>query len=98
MPAAARASDMTDHGTPLTPALGSPNVWIGGLRAWRAIMDVHICPQFDGPKAHAGGMVVKGSGKVFINYLPAARLGDEIAEFGRPNKITGGFDKVKIAD
>lgn len=37
MPAAARFSDMTIHGTPFVPGLGSTNVLIGNLPALRAM-------------------------------------------------------------
>ena len=96
MGAAARAGDMTSHGTPLNPAGGSPNVYIGGQRAWRAIVDVHQCPQITGVVPHVGGVVVHGSTKVFINKMPAVRQGDSIVESGPPNTITGGFPKVQI--
>ncbi len=45
MPQAARPSDPTSHGPPLAPGLGSPNVIIGYLPAWRAL-----------PAAAAAGM------------------------------------------
>ncbi len=96
MPAAARAGDMTSHGTPLTPVLGSPNVRIGGQPAWRAVIDVHTCPLSDGPKPHVGGVVVIGSTKVYINKFPAARQSDQIVESGPPNTIIQGFPKVQI--
>lgn len=96
MPAAARAGDLTAHGTPLSPGLGSPNVWIGGQAAWRATVDVHACPQQDGPKPHVGGVVARGSSKVFINRLPAARQGDLIPEAGPTNSISVGYAKVQI--
>ena len=98
--AVARAGDPTSHQkTPLGPSPGSPNVFFGGQPAWRALLDVHACPQFDGPKPHVGGVVVNGSTKVFINKFPAVRKGDEIVETGGPpNKIDAGLDKVEIAD
>ena len=34
---AARLSDMTAHGSPLAPGIGSPTVLIGGLPAWRGM-------------------------------------------------------------
>ncbi len=34
---AARITDNTAHGSPLSPGPGSPTVFIGGLMAWRAI-------------------------------------------------------------
>ncbi len=95
---AARAGDMTSHGTPLNLAGGSSNVWIGGQRAWRAITDVHQCPLTTGTVPHVGGVVVKGSTKVFINKFPAARQGDTITPDPgpSPNVINGGLLKVKI--
>lgn len=90
---------MTSHGSPLNPVLGSPNVWIGGLRAWRAIIDVHVCPVPDGPKIHGGGFVIQGSSTVHINGFAAVRQGDTIFEpgaVGPPNLIAKGFEKVLI--
>ena len=103
MPAAARVGDFTTHGnTPLTPPsplMGSPNVFIGGMPAWRAGPDVHVCPLSNGPSPHGLGPVTKGSLTVFINNWPAARMGDEVVEAGSgPNKITGGLDSVQIGD
>ncbi len=37
MPMAARTTDTTSHGTPLSPGPGSPDVMIGFLPAWRAL-------------------------------------------------------------
>ena len=37
MPFAARTSDTTGHGTPLTPGPGSTDVLIGSMPAWRAL-------------------------------------------------------------
>ncbi|MFO0837819.1 MAG: PAAR domain-containing protein [Phycisphaerae bacterium] len=37
MPQAARLTDRTEHGAPLGPGAGSPNVNIGGQKAWRAL-------------------------------------------------------------
>lgn len=96
MSPAARAGDMTSHGTPLNPAGGSTNVRIGGQAAWRAVVDVHTCTLSDGPKPHTGGVVAKGSTKVFINKMPAARQGDQIVEAGPPNTISSGCAKVQI--
>ena len=96
MPSAARVGDMTGHGTPLGPGPGSLNVMIGGQPAWRALVDMHNCPLSDGPKAHVGGVVLKGSRSVLINKMPAVRQGDQIQEAGAPNPITAGFLKVQI--
>ena len=101
MPAAARLNDLTSHGNPLTPSspanAGSPNVFIGGLPAWRAALDVHACPLFSGPVAHGGGVVANGSATVRINGKPAAREGDVITEAaGSPNQIVEGCPNVSI--
>src|SRR5882724_7486243 len=96
MPAAARAGDMTSHGTPLSPAGGSTSVLIGNQPAWRATADVHQCPLTTGTVPHVGGVVANGSTKVFINNLPAARQGDMIPESGPSNSISGGWPKVLI--
>jgi uncharacterized Zn-binding protein involved in type VI secretion len=96
MPPAARAGDMTAHGSPLAPGIGSPTVIIGGQPAWRAGADTSACPLSDGPKPHVGGVVVVGSTKVFINNLPAVRVGDKVVEAGAPNAITQGYLNVDI--
>jgi uncharacterized Zn-binding protein involved in type VI secretion len=100
MPAAARVGDLTSHGTPLTPpgpAGGSPTVLIGKLPAWRAGIDVHICPLLSGTVPHTGGVVLKGSTTVFINGAPAVRASDAVTEAaGPPNQISGGCPTVSI--
>jgi uncharacterized Zn-binding protein involved in type VI secretion len=97
MPPAARVGDATSHGKPLGPGVGSANVNIGGRPAWRATVDMHICPLFDGPsKPHTGGMVLSGSTKVFINKSPAVRQGDQIIETGAVNMIVAGCPNVII--
>lgn len=95
MKPAARLGDQTAHGTPLT-GTASPNVFIGNMPAWRALADFHACPLSSGPVPHVGGTVLKGSTSVFINKLPAARLGDTIVENGPPNTITAGCPTVLI--
>jgi uncharacterized Zn-binding protein involved in type VI secretion len=96
MPPAARVGDKTSHGTPLGPGPGSPNVFIGGMPAWRAGTDLHICPQSTGTVAHVGGPVLKGSATVLINGLPAARQGDDVTEIGATDKISAGAQTVVI--
>lgn len=95
MPPAARIGDLTSHGTPLAPGPGSSNVLIAGKPAWRANSDFHSCPLADGPKLHVGGVVTMGSKTVFINNMPAVRLGDLITET-TPNTIVGGCPTVQI--
>lgn len=95
MPPAARVTDPTAHGPPLT-GTGSSNVLIEGLPAWRATMDFHTCPLSSGPVPHVGGVVAVGSTSVLINGAPAARQGDTIVENGPPNTIAGGSPTVQI--
>jgi uncharacterized Zn-binding protein involved in type VI secretion len=94
--AAARVADTTSHGTPLGPGPGSLTVMIGGMPAWRALADTHVCPLFDGPKPHVGGMVLMGSLTVMIGGMPAARMGDSVVEAGAPNSIVLGAPTVMI--
>lgn len=96
MPPAARVGDNTQHGSPLGPGLGSPNVFIGGMPAWRAWVDLHLCPHSDGAKPHGSGMVAGGSGRVWINNCPAARMGDTIVEATSVNSIATGCTRVVI--
>ena len=96
MPPAARVTDQTSHGTPLTGA-GSVNVLIGGMPAWRALADFHACPLVTPPAApHVGGVAQPGNPTVLINNLPAARQGDVILEAGPPNTIAMGCPTVII--
>ena len=96
MPFAARVGDLTSHGTPLGPGPGCPTVTIGGMPAWRAGSDTHVCPLSDGPKPHVGGTVAVGSSTVLIGGLPAARQGDMVVEAGAPNSISQGEPTVII--
>lgn len=95
MPPAARVLDPTAHGTPLTGA-GSPDVFVGGMPAWR-MTDVHSCPLVTpGGTPHVGGIVQMGSATVLIDGIPAARQGDVVVEGGPPNTIAGGEPTVVI--
>lgn len=96
MPPAARVGDPTAHGTPLGPGIGSPNVLIGGMPAWRVGVDMHACPLVTGVVPHVGGTVAMGSTSVLINKMPAARMGDSIVEATAPNSIVGGCPTVLI--
>jgi uncharacterized Zn-binding protein involved in type VI secretion len=71
-------------------------VLIEGQPAWRATADSHVCPLFDGPKPHVGGVVAVGSLTVNIGGLPAARQGDQVVEAGPPNVIAKGAARVNI--
>jgi uncharacterized Zn-binding protein involved in type VI secretion len=94
MPPAARVTDPTAHGPPLT-GVGSPTVLIGGLPAWR-LSDFHTCPLVTGLVPHVGGVVAMGSTSVLINGVPAVRQGDSVVETGPPNTIVGGCPTVQI--
>lgn len=101
MPPAARVGDKTSHsGTPLGPGPGSSNVLIGGIPAWRATVDVYLCPLVSpGNVPHGNGSVTGGSATVLINGRPAARQGDVIEEKGGPpNAIATGCKNVLIGD
>jgi len=93
---AARLLDMTAHGQPLAGSPGSIDVWIGMRPAWR-VGDFTTCPIVD-VSPHLGGIVTRGSKSVFINWLPAARMGDRISEAGSPipNTILTGSPSVMI--
>ncbi len=94
---AARMGDNTVHGTPLSPGPGSANVLIGGMPAWRASLDTHVCPLVNpGGAPHASGMVTMGSTTVLINGMPAARMNDSIMESAPPNTIISGEMTVLI--
>jgi uncharacterized Zn-binding protein involved in type VI secretion len=94
MPPAARVTDPTAHGPPLT-GVGSPTVLVGGLPAWR-LTDFHTCPLVTGLVPHVGGVVAMGSSTVLIEGVPAARQGDTVVESGPPNTIVGGCPTVLI--
>ena len=97
MPPAARLTDM--HTCPMAtppgiPHVGgpilppcSPNVLIGFLPAAR-VTDKCLCV---GPP----DVIVKGSGTVMINNLPAARIGDNTAHGG---VIVAGCPTVMIGE
>src|SRR5580693_8436040 len=103
MPPAARITDITTHGTPLAPGPGSVNVLIGGLPAWRAMMDQHACPMVSISGPDGVGMVMLGSPTVLINGMMACRMGDIVMEIpglalGPANPILMGEPTVMIGE
>jgi uncharacterized Zn-binding protein involved in type VI secretion len=101
MPPAARITDITTHGSPLAPGPGSENVLIGGLPAWRAVIDQHACPAASITGADGVGSVMMGSPTVMINGQMACRLGDIVIEkpglaMGPANPIVMGCMTVLI--
>jgi uncharacterized Zn-binding protein involved in type VI secretion len=97
---AARTTDRTVHGPPIT-GTGCRNVRIGNLNAWR-VSDRSVCSMCTpAGTPHGPGMVLKGSFTVLMGSLPAARMSDMLIEpAGLPqnNPIIGGDSSVKIGD
>lgn len=69
---------------------------MGGAKPAARLTDLHSCPMTDGPVPHAGGPVITGSFNVFINGLPAARLGDTAMCVGPTDTIVSGSGTVLI--
>lgn len=92
MPPAARITDLTTHGAPLSPGPGSPNVLIGGLPPWRALIDQHACPMVSISGPDGVGMVMMGSPTVLINNMMACRMGDIVVEI--PGLAMGPADPI----
>jgi hypothetical protein len=103
MPPAARVSDQTMHGTPLSPGPGSADVMIGNLPAWRTMIDQHACPAASVSGADGVGSVLMGSPTVFINNQMACRVQDIVVEkpglaMGPANPIMMGCMTVMIGE
>ena len=63
---------------------GSPNVSVNSLLAARALADVALCSDHDGPQ-----QIATGSTSVFINSMPATRLGDHTVCDARISSASG---------
>jgi uncharacterized Zn-binding protein involved in type VI secretion len=101
MPPAARVSDPTTHGAPLSPGPGSTDVLIGNMPAWRTMIDQHACPAVSISGADGIGSVMMGSPTVLINNQMACRVGDIVVEkpglaMGPANPIIMGEMTVMI--
>jgi len=101
VPFAARVADPTTHGAPLLPGPGSLNVLIGGMPAWRAMVDQHACPAVSISGADGVGSVMMGSPTVLINGQMACRANDIVIEkpglaMGPVNPIIMGCPTVLI--
>ena len=66
-----------------------------GMPAARAT-DPHVCPMFNGPQPHVGGIIAMGSQDVMIEKMPAARQSDPCVCPGPPNMIAMGSATVFI--
>ncbi len=98
---AARITDMTSHGIPAAPGIGSVNVLICNLPAWRTIDDVCACPIPVAPPApalHGAEICYLGSTTVLINNRMACRIGDILQGAGPPNPFAMGCPTVLIGD
>ena len=94
---AARVGDLTSHGSPLFPGTGSQTVLIGGMPAWRALVDFHVCPIVKVLVPDVGGVVMVGSPTVLIEFQMACRVNDMVVEIpGGPNPIAMGCPTVII--
>src|SRR5450432_3352448 len=93
---AARVGDMTAHAAPAAPGVGSPNVFIGGMPAWRAMEDLCVCSMSPGNHGTESGLL--GSTTVFINGRMAMRVGDILQGAGPPNTFVLGAPTVMIGD
>jgi uncharacterized Zn-binding protein involved in type VI secretion len=92
---AARRGDVMLHGDAIAPALGSPNVSIGGRPALRS-SDSHVCTRTT-PTPHAAAGFVATYDKVRINGHHALRVGDYVDEGPHGhNPITMGCPSVVI--
>jgi uncharacterized Zn-binding protein involved in type VI secretion len=94
MPMAARVTDPTTHGAPLSPGPGSPNVMIGGMPAWRALIDIHQCLAVSVSGADGPGTVLMGSPTVLINGMMACRQLDIVVEV--PGLAMGPADPILL--
>lgn len=93
-PFVARVSDPTAHGMPLGPGIGSADVFIAGLPAFRAVVDFCVCAAAT-PMPHVGGVAAVGDPTVLVNNFPILRAGDVIVEpCGGPNPVVMGCPTV----
>jgi hypothetical protein len=88
---------------PLAPGPGSTDVLIGGLPAWRALIDQHACPAVSISGADGVGMVMMGSPTVLIDFMMACRAMDIVVEIpglalGPANPILMGEPTVMIGE
>ena len=68
-----------------------------GLPAAR-MGDAHVCPAFNGPVPHVGGVITAGEPTVLIGNMPAARMGDATACAGPSGTVTIGSLVVLIGN
>ncbi len=62
------------------------------------VNDMHVCPMVTGTVPHVGGPILPpGAPTVFIEGMPAARIGDMATCTGPPDVIVSGSGTVLIA-
>ena len=102
----AEAATLAAAGTPGAPAAKAAEETVKAtavstmgsmITSAAAGADIHTCTTPLPIPPHGPGVVIDGSKTVFINNLPACRMGDTILEaVGPPNKIAKGEMSVLI--
>ncbi len=102
----AEAATLAAAGTPALPAAEAAEQTVKGtaaasmsatISAAGGGADIHQCATPLPAPPHGPGVVVDGSMTVFIDGMPACRMGDTIVEaVGPPNKITMGCPTVFV--
>ena len=59
---------------------------------------MHVCPAFNGPVPHVGGIISMGMPTVLIGVMPAARMGDMTVCVGPPGTVLKGSATVLIGN
>lgn len=95
MPAAARITDITVHGSPMLPGTGSPDVLIGGLPAWRAMSPAAVA-SFLKLVAEILVNVNKLASALGSNNVPmAAQAGKDLADqVPKAMEMIAAMDKI----
>ena len=91
---AARVTDPTTHGSPLSPGPGSTTVLIDNLPAWRATIDQHACPMTSISGPDGVGSVLMGSPTVFIEHQMACCQNDIVVE--KPGLAMGPMNPIMM--
>jgi uncharacterized Zn-binding protein involved in type VI secretion len=95
MPAAARVTDITVHGSPMVPGTGSNNVLVGNLPAWRAMSPAAVASFV----ALVAQILVNVNKLVTAistnNVLAAAKVGKDLADqIPQAVGMIGAMDKI----
>jgi uncharacterized Zn-binding protein involved in type VI secretion len=95
MPSAARVTDMTVHGSPMVPGIGSTTVLIGNLPAWRAMSPAAVA-SFLILVAKIISNVNKLATAISTNNpVAAAKVGKDLAkQVPEAMQMIGAMDKI----